>query len=99
MFDPRLVVSPRDKWHLIRVLLITGGPDNNWWSIALGTWKNEEGEKPALGIRWNGDEDTKGNPTSRGYPTWFILPEEFHDFVLNSLLTSEDRDFAIRVLR
>jgi hypothetical protein len=28
------------------------------------------------GIRWNGDDDESGYPTARGYPVWFILPDE-----------------------
>ena len=28
------------------------------------------------GIRWNGDENESGYPTARGYPVWFILPDE-----------------------
>lgn len=28
------------------------------------------------GIRWNGEADSNGYPTSRGHPVWFLLPEE-----------------------
>jgi len=40
-----------------------------------------------VGIRWNGSEDGPGigNPQSRGNATWFILPEELAQAVLNRL--------------
>ena len=61
MIDPKKVISPKDQWTLIDVLVELGGPDANWWALALGKWNGS----PCLAARW-----------SRGYPTWFILPDE-----------------------
>src|SRR5687767_6435541 len=36
------------------------------------------------GIRWNGDEDASGYPTARGYPVWFILPDEVERVVVSA---------------
>lgn len=74
MIDPKEVVSPKDQWTLIDVLVERGGPDENWWALALGKWNGV----PCLAARWSGagSPESMGNPQSRGYPTWFILPDE-----------------------
>lgn len=41
------------------------------WSLAVGIWDGNR----ALLIRWNGGTGTRGNPMSRAYPTWFVLPD------------------------
>jgi hypothetical protein len=40
-----------------------------------------------IGIRWNGGDDGPGigNPQSRGNATWFILPEELAEVILNKI--------------
>lgn len=78
MIDPNDVISPKDRWSLLAVLY-----KSEEWSLALGRWDNV----PRLGARWNGSEtpESKGNPVSRGMATWFILPadiaERMMDFV------------------
>lgn len=67
---PKNVISPKNKWKL-KYVIYDGG--SNSYSLAKGIWDN----KNATVIRWNGNnENKKGHPISRGYPTWFILPEE-----------------------
>jgi hypothetical protein len=79
MIDPNTVDSPRDRWTLIDVLCQHGGGDENWWALALGRWDGV----PCLAARWNGadNKESKGNPISRGYPIWFILPDEMAEAV------------------
>ncbi len=36
------------------------------------------------GIRWNGDDEHSGFPTARGYPVWFILPDEVQRILVSS---------------
>ena len=52
--------------------------DERYVIVALG-WNND----PALGIRWFWD--AAGNPISRGYPTWFIIPSGLYDSILKDL--------------
>ena len=66
--NPHNVTSPKDRWVRGKVLYNKHG-----WSVAEGEWD----DKPVLAIRWNGDRRSrKGQPQSRGYPTWFIVPGE-----------------------
>jgi hypothetical protein len=76
---PEDVHSPKQRWSLIKVLH-DGGPGN--YSVALGKWDNE----PVLGMRWNGTEESPiGNPQSRGLPTWFIVPDNYQDSILEQI--------------
>jgi hypothetical protein len=96
MIDPKDVHSPRDRWTLIDVLAELGGPDSNWWALALGHWD----DIPCLAARWNGDaeiEGSKGNPISRGYPTWFILPDEMAE-AMKSLIPAAKRNLVDSIL-
>ena len=75
--DPAVVTSPKTKVSNVEVIRDGG----EWgWSVVKLHWENE----PALGIRWNGSYDgqPKGLPQSHGFPTWFVLPAELHDNVL-----------------
>ncbi|ADQ80434.1 hypothetical protein Palpr_2298 [Paludibacter propionicigenes WB4] len=56
------------------------------WVIIALDWDGE----PRLGIRWFWDKS--GNPISRGYPTWFIIPTSLSNAILNGL----PLDFAFR---
>lgn len=81
---PQDVISPQDAISNIDVLF--DGGDNSV-SIARITWFG----KIVIGMRWNvsmreWDDLGKingniclGNPISRGYPTWFILPDALFD--------------------
>lgn len=77
--DPRTVLSPRANWKLIAVLYVS-----KWWSMAYGTWTDENGSRPVLVQRWNGEKGGKGNPTSTGHATWFVLPDETYPLYIES---------------
>ena len=87
--QPKDVVSPKDRFRLIEVLHTGKDPgDKDYsWSLCLGMWKEPKG--PSLvrvGIRWDGKSNKeKGNPTSHGQPTWFLLPHEVVDPALVGL--------------
>lgn len=93
--DPRTVLSPQrsvaDLW-----VLYDGGPwaeGDPWsgWSLARMTW---EGDANAVGCRWNGEQgENPGSPSSRGYPTWFIIPPPLREIiveVVNAHMEGED---------
>lgn len=80
--DPEKVVSPRYCIDNVSAIF-DGGTGSDPFSLAVVTW---DGEK-RIGIRWNatyrewddadkiaGNKVCVGEPNSRGYPTWFILP-------------------------
>ena len=84
-FNPATVLSPRDCIDQVQVLYDVGIV-NNIYSLAIVTWEGVD----RIGIRWNvnqreWDDPAKvagtvtcvGEPNSRGYPTWFILPDQF----------------------
>lgn len=82
-YEPNNVRSPRDFVDSVSVIF-DGGPES--YSFAKIVWEGNE----CYGIRWNvarreWDDPNKisgakicvGVPSSRGYPTWFILPYDF----------------------
>ena len=76
---PEDVTSPKKRWRLKRV--VHAGTEADW-SGAEGWWD----DRAVLALRWNGDEDSpKGNPQSRGYPTWFIVPDELESAVRKAM--------------
>jgi hypothetical protein len=86
---PESVVSPRDRWRMHDVIHSTVD-----WALAIGLWD----EEPTMVIRWNGDEKQPlGNPVSRAYPTWFVLPEELWAPTL-ALVLAEKRKAAAAYL-
>ena len=73
---PQTVKSPKGAVTHLRVIH-DGGPfgdgDDPWsgWSAAEFEWH----EEPALGLRWNGTDDSPlGHPQVRGIPMWFVVP-------------------------
>lgn len=71
--DPSLVISPKGKVSIIKILVDKGEDE---WSLAEIIWEGEQ----RLGVRWNGGSGNSnfpgiGSPQSRGVPTWFVLPE------------------------
>ena len=95
--DPRQVVSPRSNWQLIDVLHETED-----WSMALGRWKSDDDGtwRPVLAQRWNGGNGSKGNPISRGFPTWYVLPDVTYGLYLESEFVPPDkRPFVRDILR
>lgn len=94
---PQSVLSPIKNVGNVRVLF-DGGNLHGAYSVARLQWNGDE----VLAIRWNINEnearDPKkisgavtclGEPNSRGYSTWFILPD---DFVAQLLQQSALRD-------
>ncbi|MFT8464808.1 hypothetical protein [Acetobacter syzygii] len=77
--DPWTVLSPRANWKLTAVLYVS-----KWWSMAYGTWTDENGSRAVLAQRWNGEEGEKGNPISSGHATWFVLPDETYPLYIES---------------
>jgi hypothetical protein len=73
--QPQDVISPKAKWRLVDVILDRGEND---CAYALGMWDNRR----CIGFRWNGNDDQSlGNPQSRGLPTWTILDRKLHQAV------------------
>lgn len=83
--DPRFVLSPRDAVKKVEVIYDEG---EEGVSVAKVQWYDKE----VIGIRWNvalrewddnekmvGIKECMGLPMSRGYSTWFILPEALLD--------------------
>ena len=96
--DPRQVVAPQSNWQLIDVLHETED-----WSMAIGRWKSDDDGtwRPVLAQRWNGWNGSKGNPISRGYPTWFVLPDDTYDLYVNKseFVPPDKRPFVRDILR
>lgn len=82
--NPSNVLSPRNKIKNVQVLF-DGGNKHGSYSVAKLKWNNND----VIGVRWNiseneaYNEDKKsgrkvslGEPNSRGYSTWFILPDD-----------------------
>lgn len=79
---PSQVISPQDRWELISVLCDGG---SGGFSIAYGTWDGDQ----CFAVRWSGTSDVGselGLPQSRGYATWFMLPEAPHGSIVAYLL-------------
>lgn len=91
--DPKTVLSPKERVKSVEVIF-DAGPVDDSWSVARLKWDGS----PVVGIRWNGDrESTKGLPQARGNPTWFVIPDELKDAVLNAaqeLSRSKQADLA-----
>jgi hypothetical protein len=81
---PNDVHAPRRHWSLIHVLFDGGEASDlnpSASSLAIGRWDNE----PVLAMRWNGNQGNPlGNPQSRGLPTWFIIPEQHWNQILET---------------
>jgi hypothetical protein len=94
--NPRAVVSPQSNWQFIDVLYETDD-----WSMAVGRWKSDSDGtwRGVLAQRWNGWNGTKGNPISRGYPTWFVLPDDTYFLYMDSMfIPAEKRPFVRDIL-
>jgi len=79
------VLSPKDCVNSVAPIY-DGGPIQGEYSVAIIDWQGRE----CIGIRWNinereldsqdkvsGKVTCMGEPNSRGYPTWFIIPDAF----------------------
>lgn len=91
--DPKTVLSPKNRVKSVEVIF-DAGPVDSSWSVARLKWD----DSAQVGIRWNGNkESTKGSPQARGNPTWFVVPDELKDAVLNAaqeLSRSKQTDLA-----
>lgn len=67
--NPEDVVHPKPQVREVNVLINKGIGS---FSIATLMWNNSL----RIAIRWNGDNESIGQPQSCGYPTWFIIPKE-----------------------
>jgi hypothetical protein len=48
-------------------------------------------------MRWNGTANNPiGNPQSTGYATWFVIPDEFRESVLENRNISQDDRALVR---
>ncbi len=101
---PQNVISPQDQWNL-NCVVYDGGEGEI--AVAFGRWNENGNEDEVIALRWNGiPPKDKGNPTSSGYPTWFILPNDFGFAVIKELVvkraagnTSVRQDCLTQVLR
>jgi hypothetical protein len=94
---PEEVRSPKKRLNLIAVLaqhVDPNDPDHKW-SLALCTWDNVY----RIGIRWDGKGKLKGNPTSHGQPTWYLLPDQVVDAVMPSGLIPADKLQLVTMFR
>jgi hypothetical protein len=78
--EPATVWAPKAAIRSVEVLYNRGPGE---WSAARVNWEDRE----RIGIRWNGGDDAPGigNPQSRGNATWFILPPELEEAILNKI--------------
>lgn len=76
--DPKTVLSPKGS---IKDLEIIHDGGEHGWSLARMKWD----DSPVVAMRWNGGSvngiPSIGNPSSRGYPTWFVVPDEVGDVI------------------
>ena len=79
--DPTTVRSPKDRVLDVDVVY-DKGPTDQSWSVARLKWDG----KDAVGIRWNGEvaQSGVGTPSSRSNPTWFIVPDEIADTLVET---------------
>ena len=68
------------KWSADTKIIFDDGEFSAIWG------KYDNGPRNVLGLRWNGSEDWIGFPSTRGVPTWFVVPTPITGAVLSSLL-------------
>jgi hypothetical protein len=97
--DPRTVTSPAKHWRLIEVLYESKPTDDYDWSLAIGTWTDDNGHsRIVFAQRWNGDPTPLGNPNARGYATWYVTPDEQNEMLAESRFVKEDKRALVRGL-
>lgn len=87
--DPEQALSPRGRVKDLQVIYNTGRTRGSWSVVTL-KWDQQQ----RVGLRWNGEEgeEGKGQPQSRGNPTWFIVPEELSEEVLRAAQQLRERE-------
>ncbi|MEZ0325453.1 MAG: hypothetical protein ACAH95_06070 [Fimbriimonas sp.] len=89
---PEEVTSPARSWKFERVVHDHGEGRGVY---CLGYWDL----RPVICFRWNGAAGRpKGNPTSRGFPTWVVLADEDYPKLVK-LFSPEMEAFATKFLR
>lgn len=68
------------KWSADTKIIFDDGEFSAIWG------KYDNGPRNVLGLRWNGSEDWIGFSSTRGVPTWFVVPTPITGAVLSSLL-------------
>ena len=85
--DPNTVLSPKGSIKDLEVIY-NGG--ENSWSLARMKWD----DSPVIAMRWNGGSSNRrpsiGNPSSRGYPTWFVVPDNVGEAIESMLKPALD---------
>lgn len=92
---PEEVVSPQKLWRLHKVVANKGAGE---YALAIGLYLDSSSQKPKprAAVRWNGTEKNPlGHPSVRKFPTWFILPEDFHEQAVE--LADADKRAEMRV--
>jgi len=83
---PHTVLTPKGSIKDLEILFDGG---ENSWSLAKMKWDNH----PVIAMRWNGGSGNGipsiGNPQSRGYPTWFVVPDEVGEAIKKIVEFSE----------
>ena len=69
--------SPKDSCG--GPFIVVSKNETHRWAIVALEWEGE----PTLGIRWFWSQ--MGTPSSRGNATWFIIPSELHNAILNGI--------------
>ncbi len=83
---PEEVLSPKHSVQGIIEIVHDPGPGD--MCVARILWKGEE----RIATRWNGeDQEPKGNPTSHGQPTWFVVGEYAQDAVVEAAKKAAER--------
>ena len=76
--DPCAVVSPKHRIKDVEIVY-DSGPIEGSWAVAKFRWDS----KDRIGVRWNEEQgEGVGTPQARGVPTWFVLPEDLAQAVL-----------------
>ncbi len=76
--NAKQVISP--KHHVGSVKKILCIDEDDRWALAVISWDGHD----RLATRWFWSRI--GDPNSRGYPTWHVLPDEFAKPLLTDLL-------------
>ncbi len=91
--DPQTVIAPKSLVSNVRVVYDSPPTSEEGFSVVTLRWGNDG---DAVGIRWNGDPDDKGigTPQAFGQPTWFLIPKELREPILDAArrLASGKRD-------
>ena len=94
---PAAAVTPR-KWSKKKIAVLF---DNGVYSVISG----HNGDREAIGERWNGPGNGIGFPNSRGFPIWHLVPPFLEIPILRGLLEElarnpkhGDRDAILREL-